>query len=128
MHKSPSGTCIYVYMYIYAYVCIYIQCPKLRFYFVHPLGALLLKLCTRDFLHALFYYVVMINSQKSVHTPGAHLRKSCTRPRKCARRAQGAPLISDTEYIYIYIYILCMYIWLYEGPSSELTFGINMDN
>ena len=33
-----------------------------------------------------------------MHTPGAHLRKSCTRPWKCVRRAQGAPLISDTEY------------------------------
>ena len=38
-----------------------------------------------------------------MHTPGAHLRKSCTRPRKCARRAQGAPLISDTAGIYLYI-------------------------
>ena len=31
-----------------------------------------------------------------MHTPGAHLLKSCTRPWKCARRVQGAPLISDT--------------------------------
>ena len=35
--------------------------------------------------------------KNNVLTPGAHLRKSCTRPRKCVRRAQGAPLISDTE-------------------------------
>ena len=33
---------------------------------------------------------------KKWHTPGAHLRKSCALSRKCARRAQGAPLISDT--------------------------------
>ena len=31
-----------------------------------------------------------------VHPECAHLRKSCTRPRKCAHRVQGAPLISDT--------------------------------
>ena len=36
---------------------------------------------------------------KKLHTPGAHLLKSCTRPWKYARRVQGAPLISDTEYL-----------------------------
>ena len=41
-------------------------------------------------------YIVIINSSKNVHTLGAHLRKPCTRPWKCARRVQGAPLISDT--------------------------------
>ena len=50
------------------------QCPKLRFYFVHPPGALLLKLCIRDFLHALFYYVVMILSKKRAHS-------ECTPPK-----------------------------------------------
>ena len=51
------------------------QCPKLRFYFVHPPGALLLKLCTRDFLHALLYYEVMINSQKK------RAQSGCTPPK-----------------------------------------------
>ena len=81
---------------------IQVQCPKLRFYFVHPQGALLLKLCTRDFLHAPSQYGLMTISSKNVHTPGAHLRKSCTRPRKYARRVHGAPLISDTEVILIF--------------------------
>ena len=77
------------------------QCPKLIFYFVHLQGALLLKLCTREFLHAPSQWVGMVNSSKNVHTPGAHLRKSCIRWRKCARRVQGAPLISDTVWISI---------------------------
>ena len=72
------------------------QCPKLSFYFVHSQGALTLKLCTRKLFHAPSQYIEMINCSKNVHTPGAHLRKSCTRPWKCARRVQGAPLISDT--------------------------------
>ena len=28
------------------------QCPKLRFYFMRPQGALVLKLCAREFFHA----------------------------------------------------------------------------
>ena len=31
-----------------------------------------------------------------MRTPGAHVRKTCARPRKCARRAPSAPLISNT--------------------------------
>ena len=42
------------------------------------------------------HYIAIINGSKNVHTPGAHLLKSCTRPWKCAHRVQGAPLISDT--------------------------------
>ena len=53
-------------------------------------------MCAGLFLHAPSLYVAIINGSKNVHTPGAHLRKSCTRPWKCAHRAQGAPLISDT--------------------------------
>ena len=74
------------------------QCPKLSFYFVHSQGALPLKLCTRKLLHAPSQYIEMINCSKNVHTLGAHLRKSCTRPWKYARRVQGAPFISDTGY------------------------------
>ena len=73
-----------------------LQCPKLSFYFVHSQGALLLKLCTRKLLHAPSQYIAIINSSKNMHTLGAHLRKPCTRPWKCAHRVQGAPLISDT--------------------------------
>ena len=72
------------------------QCLKLSFYFVHSQGALPIKLCTRDMLHAPIQYIAIINGSKNVHTPGAHLLKSCTRLWKCARRVQGAPLISDT--------------------------------
>ena len=72
------------------------QCPKLSFYFVHSPGALPIKLCTRKLLHAPSQCRAIINGSKNVHTPGAHLLKSCTRPWKCARRVQGAPLISDT--------------------------------
>ena len=72
------------------------QCPKLSFYFVHSQGALPIKLCTRKLLHEPSQYKPIINGSKNVHTPGAHLLKSCTRPWKCARRVQGAPLISDT--------------------------------
>ena len=71
------------------------QCPKLSLYFVHSQGALPIKLCTRKLLHAPSKYIAIINGSKNVHTPGAHLLKSCTRPWKCARRVQGAPLISD---------------------------------
>ena len=74
------------------------QCPKLSFYFVHSQGALPKKLCTRKFLHAPSQYIAIINGSKNVHTPGAHLLKPCTRPWKCARRVQGAPLISDTAH------------------------------
>ena len=63
---------------------------------MHSQGALPIKLCTRKLLHAPSQYIAIINGSKNVHTPGAHLLKSCTRPRKCARRVQGAPLISDT--------------------------------
>ena len=56
------------------------QCPKLRFYLVRPRGALLLKLCAREFLHASSIYKAMLTGSKNVHTLGAHLRKSCTRP------------------------------------------------
>ena len=38
----------------------------------------------------------IITGSRNMHTPGAHLQKSSIRPRKCARRVQGAPLISDT--------------------------------
>ena len=72
------------------------QCPKLSFNFVHSQGALPIKLCTRKLLHAPSQYIAMINGSRNVHTPGAHFLKSCTRPRKCARQVQGAPLISDT--------------------------------
>ena len=63
---------------------------------MHSQGAVALKVCTRKFLHAPSQYIAIINRSKNVHTPGAHLRKSYTRPWKCARRVQGAPLISDT--------------------------------
>ena len=76
-----------------------IQCPKLSFYFVHSQGALPIKLCTRYLLHASSQYIAIINGSKNVHTPGAHLLKSCTQPWKCARLVQGAPLISDTVII-----------------------------
>ena len=59
-------------------------------------GFVPIKLCTRKLLHALSQYIAIINGSKNVHTPGAHLLKSCTRPWKCASRVQGAPLISDT--------------------------------
>ena len=72
------------------------QCPKLSFWFVHLQGALPIKLGTRILLHAPSQHIAMINGSKKVHTPGAHLQKSCTRPWKCARWVQGAPLISDT--------------------------------
>ena len=58
----------------------YMQCPKLSFYFVHSQGALPLNLCTRKFLHTPSQYIEMINSSKNLHTPGAHLLKSCTLP------------------------------------------------
>ena len=48
---------------------------KLRFYFVHPPGALLLKLCTRDFLYAPSSYLVMIKFQKKCPHAG------CTPPK-----------------------------------------------
>ena len=72
------------------------QCPKLSFCFVHSQGALPLKLCTWTFLHAPSQYIAIINGSKNVHTRGAHLQKSCTRPWKCGRRVHGAPLILDT--------------------------------
>ena len=66
-------------------------------WFVHSQGALPIKLCTRKLLHAPSQYIAIINGSKNVHTLGAHLHKSCTRPWKCACRVQGAP-ISDTVY------------------------------
>ena len=81
---------------VYPGACYIGQCPKLRFYCMHPPGAFLLKLCTRDYLHAPSLYVVMIHLKKKGAHAGCHLRKLCTRRRKCARRVQGAPLISDT--------------------------------
>ena len=77
------------------------QCPKLSFYFVHSSGALPIKLCTRKLLHAPSQYIAIIDGSKNVLTPGAHLLKSGTRPWKCARRVQGAPLISDTASGYL---------------------------
>ena len=41
---------------------------------MHSQGALLLKLCAREILHAPSQYVVMINGSKIVHTTHAHLR------------------------------------------------------
>ena len=79
------------------------QCPKLRFYFVHPPCALLLKLCTREIPHATSWYIVMITSSKNMHTLGAPFQNSCTRQWKCAHRAQGAPLISDTAMSILYV-------------------------
>ena len=57
------------------HIChIYInKCPTLRFYLVRPQGALFLKLCAREFLHAPLIYVAIINGSKNVHTPGAPL-------------------------------------------------------
>ena len=63
---------------------------------MHSQGALNIKLCTRKLLHVPSQYIAIINGSKTVHTPGANLLKSCTRPWKCGRRVQGAPLISDT--------------------------------
>ena len=98
--------------YIYVYIInIYVQCPKLSFYFVHSQGALPIKLCTRKLIHAPSQYIALINGSKNVHTPGAHLLISCTRLWRCARRVQGAPLISDTDmYVYMYMY---MYMHMY---------------
>ena len=78
------------------------QCPNLSFYFAHSQGALPMKLCTRKLLHAPSKYIAIINGSKNVHSPGAHLRKSCTRLWKCARQVQGALLISDTEKATLY--------------------------
>ena len=58
---------------VYTINRIFCQCPKLRFYLVRPQGALLLKLCTREVLHAPSLYVSIIIGLKNVHTPGAHL-------------------------------------------------------
>ena len=69
---------------------------EIKLSLVHSQGALPIKLCTRKLLHAPSQYIAIINRSKIVHTPGAHLLKSCTRPWNCARRVQGAPLISDT--------------------------------
>ena len=54
-----------------------IQCQKLRFSSVRPQGALVLKLCAREFVHAPYQYVAIISGSKNVHTLDAHLRKSC---------------------------------------------------
>ena len=62
------------------------HCPKLSFYIVLWQGALPIKLCTRKLLHAPSQYIAIINGSENVHTRGAHLLKSCTRPWKCARR------------------------------------------
>ena len=45
-----------------------------------PTGCTSPKNVRLEFLHAFSLYVAMINGSKNVHTPGAHLRKSCTRP------------------------------------------------
>ena len=79
---------------------LYMQCPKLTFYRVHSQGAFPIKLCTRKMVYAPSQYIAIINSSKNVHTPGAHLQKACTWSRKCARRVQGAPLISDTVHVW----------------------------
>ena len=42
----------------------------------------------------------MIIEWENVRTSGAHVRKTCARPRKCARRAPSAPLISNTVWLY----------------------------
>ena len=59
---------------------IYLQCPKLSFYFVHLQGAFPIKLFTGKLLHAPSQYIAIINGSKNVHTLGAHLLKSCTWP------------------------------------------------
>ena len=68
------------------------QCSKLRFNFVRSSGA-------RDFSCALLYYVAMIIGWENVRTSSAHVRKTYAQPRKCARRAPSAPLISNTGQI-----------------------------
>ena len=63
--------------------------------------------------------------KKNVHTPGAHLLKSCTRRWKCAHRVQGAPLISDTARTHIFN---CS-IWLFSDsrflPQGQDTYTTN---
>ena len=57
-----------------------------------------------------------------MHTPGAHLTKTCARRRKCAHRAQGAPLISNTaRYLYLDVFVIyfnilhkCKCRWIFD--------------
>ena len=92
---------------------------------MHSHGALLLKLCTRKFLYAPSQYITIIHGSKNVHTPGVLLRKSCTRPWKCARRVQGAPLILDTGWVDLIAQVYC---WnrLRSAGGGQLSIGLRV--
>ena len=98
------------------------QCPKLRFYLVHPPGAFLLETVQPGFSPCTLLICSDDKIRKNVHTPGAHLRKSCTRPRKCAHRVQGAPLISDT--VTLYLHSCIMLVPAHETTPNRLTLGV----
>ena len=72
-----------------------VKCSKLSFYAPSgctgfDTGRLGASLCI------LLIYIAMILGWENVRTSGAHIQKSCARPRKCARQVQGAPLITNT--------------------------------
>ena len=52
-----------------------------------------------------------------MRTSGAHVRKTCARPRKCAGRAPSAPLISNTVMLY-YVVILGFFFFNINASSS----------
>ena len=77
------------------------QCLKLRFYFLHSAGAKISQLCTQQHSPVPLCIQTSWFSKENVRTSGAHCRKVCARQWKCAPRAPGAPLISNTGKIWM---------------------------
>ena len=69
----------------------FMQCSKLRFYFVRPSGAHIKSMRPGIFLCTPLKYCNENCVKKNVRKSGAQVQITCARPRKCSRRAPSAP-------------------------------------
>ena len=78
--------------------CRHFQCSKSRFYFVHLPGAKTPKMVHPAIWMCVACYINLFkNWEKPAHTGCTSFKIYAP---KCAHRVQGAPLISNTDFLY----------------------------
>ena len=73
-----GGTYVYIYIYIYIYT--YVSVSEIKVLFSAPTGCTSPETVRPEISPYTLFICSYNNYLKNVHTPGAHLRKSCTRP------------------------------------------------
>ena len=102
-----------LYIYIDIYIDIY-TVFEIKVLFCAPLGCTHIDTVRPGIILCTPLEYCNENWVKKCAPSGAHVPKTCARPRKCVRRALSAPLISNTDIdIDIYRYIYRFFFFLF---------------